>query len=102
MPVDGFESLCDGNFVGVFGSDRDAYMALRSDGYYVDGSLVITDPDGQYRVSGTCQDDGDGTAEVTINLNGGAPYVGQIYIAEDGEVYFEGEQGRITFELKRQ
>lgn len=101
VPSEGFQSLCEGNFVGAFG-ERDAYLALRSDGYYLDGSLAITDPDSSYRVSGACNDDGDGTAEVTMNLNGGAPYVGQIYVADDGEVYFEGSQGSINFAFKRQ
>jgi hypothetical protein len=101
VPSEGFQSLCEGNFVGAFG-ERDAYIALRTDGYNIDGSLAITDPDASYRLSGSCNDDGDGSAEVMMNLNGGAPYIGQIYVADDGEVYFEGSQGSINFALKRQ
>lgn len=95
-------SLCEGNFVGGFNGDRDAYVALRTDGYNIDGQMTLTYPDASYRISGTCSDDGDGSAEVTINLNGGAPYVGQIYVADDGEVYLEGQQGSMEFALKRQ
>lgn len=103
MPSNGYESLCQGNFVGVFGNDRDAYLSLDSGGFSVRGTLVLQSPDATYRVDGSCQDNGD-SAEISIALDGGHQYVGQVFVAEDGEVYMEATQGgsNITFEMKRQ
>jgi hypothetical protein len=95
--------LCYGNFVGVFGADRDAYLAMDTEGYDVDGTLVIQDPEAVYDVNGSCEQVGE-AADVRISLNGGMPYVGQIYRADDGQVYFEGEQQGtgIRFVFQRQ
>ena len=95
--------LCYGNFVGVFGTDRDAYLAVNTDGYMVDGNLVIEDPEAMYDVSGSCEQVGE-AADVRISLNGGQEYIGQIYRADDGQVYFEGQQPGtgIRFVFQRQ
>ena len=76
---------------------------MGGNGYLVDGELVLQDPDQTYTMRGTCEQVGD-TADVEFSLNGGAPYVGQIYEADDGQVYFEGQQNgsNITFVLQRQ
>ena len=96
--------LCQGNFVGVFGKDRDAFLNMSSRGNGdVDGFLSLVDPDANYTVDGYCEQKGD-YADVEISLNGGQPYEGQIYVADDGEIYFEGEQDgtNISFVLHRE
>lgn len=102
-PSDAGDFLCYGNFVGVFGQDRDAYLSMNTENYDVDGSLTVEDPEATYEVDGTCEQVGD-AADVSISLDGGQPYVGQIYRADDGQVYFEGtQQGTgINFSLQRQ
>ena len=101
-PMEG-DYLCYGNFVGVFGADRDAYISMNAQNDYVQGTLVIEDPETTFNVSGTCEQVGD-AADVSISLNGGQPYVGQIYRADDNQVYFEGSQfgTNIRFTMQRQ
>ncbi|MGZ3700679.1 MAG: hypothetical protein ACXWSD_02790 [Bdellovibrionota bacterium] len=102
-PAEYGDFLCYGNFAGVFGADRDAYIQLDTQDEYVNGSLVIEDPEASYRVTGTCEQVGE-VADVSISLNGGQPYVGQIYRADDNQVYFEGTQAgsNIHFTMQRQ
>lgn len=87
------EFLCQGNFVGVFSGNRDAFLALHSRGPEAVGDLWIEDPDSHYEVRGECRESGLGYAEFWFTLvAGGRAYEGTIYRADDGQVYIEGEQ----------
>ena len=99
--------LCRGNFVGGFSGDRDAYLAFddtRGDSS-VYGTLVLEGPEARYNISGSCERTGDGYANVSIVLiPGSEPYNGEIYDADDGQVYLEATQDSTgaKFTLQRQ
>lgn len=96
------EYLCQGNFTGVFGSDREAWMSINTDarGYLI-GDVWFED-DAQFSLSGSCNQIGN-YAELSISLNGGSPYVARIYYGDDGRIYMEGYQPGtpVTFAFMR-
>ncbi len=88
----------------MLGNDRDAFLSLDSGGFSVRGTLFLQAPDATYRVDGSCNESGDSSAEIAFAIDGGQQYQGQIYVADDGEVYLEASQNNspFTLSLKRQ
>lgn len=78
-------------------------MSISTDsrGYMI-GGLWFEDG-AEYRVSGSCNQIGN-WAEVSLQLNGGSPYISRIYFGDDGEIYMEGYQPDtpVTFAFKRE
>lgn len=89
--------------MGVFGSDREAWLGIQTDGFgYMTGDLFFEDG-AQFRVSGSCNQIAN-YAEVSMSLNGGRPYVARIYFGDDGGIYMEGYQPDtpVTFAFMRE
>ncbi|MGZ3731652.1 MAG: hypothetical protein ACXVCG_20685, partial [Bdellovibrionota bacterium] len=104
-PPPSSDYLCRGNFVGYFGADRDAYLALDDSSGELHGRLYLESPEATYRVRGVCEQTSDLYANFEFTLvDGGEPYVGTIYEADDGQVYIEGTQDgtNAKFVLRRE
>jgi hypothetical protein len=69
------------------------------------GSLYLDSPEAMYNVQGGCAQTDVDYADFWFTLvPGGTPYRGAIYVADDGQIYIEGEQDGtgIHFVLQRQ